>query len=148
MVESRGAWLGRAAGGIDGTVPAPPALVTWAELHGARLGLIVALARPDRLLRSLAARGVVPGVVVRARNHGPVGTSAKRLVAKARGIDLWIATPKCALHAVRAGLFSGPGAPLATLDHTVVLPPELRTRLREVAPGGVRRRDSMGLDAP
>ncbi len=120
-VESRGAWLSGAG------------LVTWDALRGARLGLIVALARPDRLLRWLAARGVVPRVVVRGRNHGPVGASGKRLASGARGLDMWIATPKCALHAARAGLFSAMCAPLATLDHTVLLPPELRRGLRALA---------------
>lgn len=53
-VESRGAW-------VDGG-----GLTTWKVLGAARVGLMAALGRPDRLLRSLARRGVVPRKIGRA----------------------------------------------------------------------------------
>jgi tetraacyldisaccharide 4'-kinase len=113
-VESRGAW-------VDGG-----GLMTWKALGAARVGLLAALGRPDRLLRSLARRGVVPRVVVCGRDHGPLGARAGRRVTKARELDLWLATPKCALHATR----EMPWLPVAVLDHSVTLHAALRNALR------------------
>ena len=123
-VESKGAW-------VDGG-----GLMTWKALGSTRVGLITALARPERLLRSLARRGVFPRAVVSGRDHGPVGARARRLVARVRGVDLWLATAKCALHAAR----ELPWIPVAVLDHSVALDGALRNRLR-----GVWRR-SVSLD--
>jgi tetraacyldisaccharide 4'-kinase len=117
-VESKGA---RVDGG---------GLMTWEVLGATSVGLIAALARPERLLRSLASQGVVPRVVVRGRDHGPLGARACRLAAKRHGVDLWLATPKCALHAAQ----ELPGVPVAILDHTVALPSALRNALRGVRP--------------
>lgn len=67
-------------------------------LAGARIGLVTALARPDRVERQCARLGLVPEVVVRAPDHGP---SSRRSVlaatARERNIDAWITTEKCAL---------------------------------------------------
>jgi hypothetical protein len=117
-VESRGAW-------VDGGT-----LLTWRVLGAVRVGVVSALARPDRLLRSLARRGVVPRAVVCGRDHGPLGARARRLLSRAKGVDLWLATPKCALHAAR----SSPELPLAVLDYEVALHPALRNRLRGLRP--------------
>jgi len=64
---------------------------------------------------------------VRTRDHGPFRGPARLAtrLASAR-VDVWLATPKCALHAAR-GL---PGVPIAVLDHSVALHPELRNQLR------------------
>ncbi len=115
-VESRGAWVN--GGG----------LMTWKVLGATRVGLVTALARPDRLVRSLAGRGVAPRAVVCGRDHGPLGARARRRVVDARGIDLWLATPKCALHV----MLELPGLAVAVLDHSVALHPALRNRLRGV----------------
>jgi tetraacyldisaccharide-1-P 4'-kinase len=114
-VHSRGAW---ADGG---------GLLTWKAMRSARVGLLVALGRPDRVLRWLSRRGVVPRAIVRTRDHGPFRGPARLAtrLASAR-VDVWLATPKCALHAAR-GL---PGVPIAVLDHSVALHPELRNQLR------------------
>ncbi len=130
-VESRGAW-------VEGAE-----LLTWNALRSWRVGLFCALARPDRLVRALARRGVTPGVVVRVRDHGPLGSSAFARLVRARDIDLWLATPKCALHleACRpGGERAGSGGPrhlpvarLARLDASLVLGPSLCARLRGLA---------------
>ena len=115
-VPSRGAW-------VDGG-----ALMTWKAMRCARVGLLVALGRPDRVVRWLSRRGVEPRAIVRGRDHGPFRGPARLAtrLASARGIDVWLATPKCALHASR-GL---PGLPIAVLGHSVALHPELRNHLR------------------
>jgi tetraacyldisaccharide 4'-kinase len=107
----------------------PP--LTWETLRPLRVGLLVALGRPERLVRFLAQRGIVPRAIVWARDHGPFGLHARGRVALAsrfRGIDVWLATPKCALHAERAL----PALPVAVIDRSVVLHPSLRSRLRGI----------------
>ena len=121
-VESRGACDDRGA------------LLTWDAMRSLRVGLVAALGRPERLVRWLGRRGVFPRVVLHGRNHGPFGSGARRAArgAGARGIDVWLATPKCALHAAdaRGGL---PGLTPLVLEHAVALHPTLRNRLRDIA---------------
>jgi tetraacyldisaccharide 4'-kinase len=108
-------------------------LRAWDELAGLRLGLVVALARPERVVASLARRGLVPAVVVRAEDHGRVSADALR---RAPPVDLWMASPKCALHARPALEAVWPGRPaglLGVLDHTVALAPEVAAHLRRLA---------------
>jgi tetraacyldisaccharide 4'-kinase len=104
-VTSRGARLGEA-------------LLSWDDLRPLRLGLVCALGRPRRLLRSLSRQDVTPFVTVLGDDHRPV--AARELGAP---VDLWLATSKCALHVPRTH------APLATLDHDVVCGPTLQGRL-------------------
>jgi tetraacyldisaccharide 4'-kinase len=123
------------------------ALHTWEALARARVGLLCALARPERILRALARRGVTVREVVRARDHGPFGDrDLVRARAAGAGLDLWLATPKCALHvplhvrnapgtALASTLALTLGAPLATLDGRVDLPHWLRTALRGACSG-------------
>lgn len=103
----------------------------WASLRNARVGLLLALARPDRIVRWLVRRGVSPCAIVRAPNHGPVDRRLERACrSTARGeIDVWLATQKCAAHAYHARL----GAPLAVMDHSLALHPAFRSRLRKEA---------------
>lgn len=116
--ESRGAWD---AAGV---------LLTWDVLRSVRVGLLTALARPERVIAALARRGVRPRLVLVGRDHGPIsaGAAIHERERRAPRIDLWLATPKCALHAERARLV----LPLATLDYSVVLPPRLCARLAHV----------------
>jgi tetraacyldisaccharide 4'-kinase len=117
LVHSRGAWVGQS-------------LLTWEALRGQRVALITALARPDRVVRSLERRNVAPVAVVSARDHGPLGLRARlraNAITRAGTVDLWLATGKCALHA--AGAISAK-VPLAVLDHSVTLDPALGVRLR------------------
>jgi hypothetical protein len=103
----------------------------WSELSGLRLGLVVALARPHRILAALARRGLVPSVVVRAEDHGPIPLDALR---RAPPVDLWMASPKCALRARPALQAVWPGRPIAVLEHTVALGPALAGLVRSLAP--------------
>jgi hypothetical protein len=84
-------------------------------------------------------------VHVRAPDHGPVGAATLRACREASRespVDVWLATPKCALHVERCTERNGQsvehevlGAPMATLEYSIVLAPTLCARLRAlVAP--------------
>lgn len=66
-------------------------------LRGKKLGLFTAIARPRRLVDALRRAGLLPAQVVETADHGPVSASARRILATAE-VDLWVATPKCAVH--------------------------------------------------
>ncbi len=119
------------AGPIAGSLGRWGELLTWEAMRSLRVGLLVALGRPQRVVRWLERRGVAARAVVRGRDHGPFRARARWAArsAELRGIDVWLATPKCALHAAR-GL---PGLPVAVLDHSVALDPSLRKHLRGIA---------------
>jgi hypothetical protein len=137
----------------------------WEALRSARVGLVCALGRPDRIVRLLAQNGVVPEVVVAGRDHGPVDASMgsaeisglrggwrafRRRPASAPRVDLWLATPKCALHAAAARTND---APLATLAHGLRLSSGLLAALTAAAQGNTfeisNLRDAAGaFDAP
>ncbi len=116
-------------------------LVSWEALARAPLGLITALARPDRVVRSLTARGARPRVVLRSTDHGPLSPNLARKASRAvreAGIALWLATPKCSIHVARAAGSDGAardrlGAPCAALEHELVLSAPLVARLRQLA---------------
>jgi tetraacyldisaccharide 4'-kinase len=97
---SRGAW-------------SPSGLVPWKEVANARVGLVTALARPDRVLRLLASHQVVPRVIRTFPDHG-------RVRVPRADVDLWLATPKCAV-ALRGVL---------VIDHEPVLDGPTRSALR------------------
>jgi tetraacyldisaccharide-1-P 4'-kinase len=106
--------------------------MTWRAVETQRAGVLTAMARPERLIAALARRGIVPRAIVSVRDHGPFDDSGRRRVEEATaagGLDLWLATPKCALHAARAM----PALPVAVVDQLVTLHPALRTRLRGLA---------------
>ena len=97
-----------------------------------RVGLLCALARPERVIRFLARRGITPLAVVRAADHGPFPPAVlDRARARARSarLDVWHATSKCALH-LPQDADRELGAPLEVLDHTLALDPALVARLR------------------
>lgn len=104
-----------------------------------RVGLVTALAHPERLLQALARRGVRPVGHLRAADHGPV--PPRELAALARATDVVLATAKCALHVevASAALRGRPGGasrllgpratPVCLVEETLELSPELRARL-------------------
>jgi tetraacyldisaccharide 4'-kinase len=114
-VVSRGAWL-------DGR------LIPWREIRARRIGLVCALGRPHRVLRSLALRGIAPVVVVRGPDHG--ATPAGSMRAHAAQVDLWLASAKCALHVPEGACTH---ARVATLDYDLVLSRALCERLSAAA---------------
>jgi len=103
-------------------------LVGWDTLARLRLGLLSALARPDRLLRSLERRGVRVRAVVRARDHGPFARDLidRASTGRGRDVDLWLATPKCALHVFAA---CAPSQRLGVICSTLTLTPALAVEL-------------------
>lgn len=94
----------------------------WDSLRSARVGLVCALARPQRILRSLARRGIVPRVVVRTRDHTPVAIRALREHERSRSVDVWVATRKCSFHVPRP-------TRVLVLPHAILLPSWLRAAL-------------------
>jgi len=110
------------AGAWGGVTPLPVA-----ALRAAHVGLFTAIARPDRLVRALAAVGVRPREIVSVADHRSPEASELTRIRGAR-VDAWIATPKCALHLGGASL----GVPLGILDADVPLAPELLHALARV----------------
>jgi tetraacyldisaccharide 4'-kinase len=114
-------------------------LLAWDAVRPLRVGLVCALARPERILVALARRGVEPVAVIRGPDHGPIrwpGRARTRAGAAVdapfdAGVDLWLATPKCALHA-RGLPFS---APIGVLEQSLSLPGSLRDALTAAAMG-------------
>jgi hypothetical protein len=99
----------------------PGTFLTWAELSRLRVGLFVALSRPCRLLAFLARRGIDPTLVVRVPDHGldPSAIRAHVPLRTSSPLDLWLASPKCALHLEAAGI------PHAVLEHSIQPTPSL-----------------------
>jgi tetraacyldisaccharide 4'-kinase len=131
-------WLGRIA---SSGARVGDAILTWDDLARRRVGLLCALARPERVVRFLEGRGIVLRAIVRACNHGPVPATVLARAKDARiglRIDTWLATRKCALHFAVA--VARPGdvgnflhAPIAAIEHELVLSSALRERLQALA---------------
>jgi tetraacyldisaccharide 4'-kinase len=118
-VASRGARLG-------------DALLSWEELARLRVGLACALARPTRLLSFLRRRGVVPVAIARSPDHAPIDPRAFVEGAAANDdvhVDVWLATPKCALHVPPVGAWRAARPPVATIDYDVVISRALSAEL-------------------
>jgi tetraacyldisaccharide 4'-kinase len=110
-VVSRGAWL-------DGR------LLDWEELRGRRLGIITAVARPDRVIAMLEARGARPLVAI----HGADHHAAVLGQYDSLSLDLWLCTPKGRTH-LRAES-RAEAVPVATLDYALRLDDALERALR------------------
>jgi tetraacyldisaccharide 4'-kinase len=113
-------------------------LRSWDHLAGSRLGLLCALARPERVVRSLERRGIAVRAFVRAPDHGPLDGCFFLRLARAQdeaGIDLWVATPKCAAHIARrvANVGEFLQGRLGAIEHQLVLSNSLTERLRALA---------------
>ncbi len=107
-------------------------LLDWPTLSSLRLGLFVALARPRRVVGTLARQGITPAHVVALGDHAvPPRDLARRL--EALGCDLWLASAKCATRLEPLGI------PHATLDHEVYLSTPLRRALSAI--GSHRHRE-------
>jgi tetraacyldisaccharide 4'-kinase len=100
------------------------------ELAGARIGLVLAVARPLRIVASLARRGIHPTETRLYSDHAvPVRSEgAGWLLGRRRGsVDLWLTTPKCASKL-------GPthaGARVLVLHHRMVVPSALVVSVAE-----------------
>ena len=80
------------------------------------MGVALAVAHPERVLGSLARRGISPEVVVEAADH-----DVPRAPRLERPPAVWLATAKCATKL--GDRFAG--APVWALETKLVLPPEL-----------------------
>jgi tetraacyldisaccharide-1-P 4'-kinase len=90
------------------------------SLRGHTLGLVLTIARPDRILETLARRGIEPALIASfPDHHRPSATELTRLAARStQRIELWLTTGKCAtkLPACIAEV------PVAVLEHRLELP--------------------------
>jgi tetraacyldisaccharide-1-P 4'-kinase len=100
--------------------------LAFSDLRGARVGVVLAVARPDRVLRTLAACGIRPAVTRLFADHAfPRGRAGRDAV------DVWLTTPKCATKLDP----TYDGAPVAVLRRTLALPDALLARCVEaIAP--------------
>ncbi len=98
-----------------------------AGLRGLRVGLATCLARPERVVRALADRGVEIAVHRAFRDHGPAGPLRGK-------VDVWVATEKCALHLSQPGAWSGSDKTIHVLRQEVALSAALRACLDRLAP--------------
>jgi tetraacyldisaccharide 4'-kinase len=124
-VFARGAWR---------TLGAHETLLEWKELRGLRVGLWTAIARPDRVLRALAKKGIHPTVMLLGADHHP--RRAPPSSDRAHGplaLDLWLTTTKCEGHLAQdPNLLGRGGVPVAVLEHAIRLEPSLSDPLRAI----------------
>lgn len=110
-------------------------IVPWGDVAGTRVGLVCASARPHRVLRFLEARGLDVRAMIRDPDHGPLrsGSCLVRGLADAErhsGVDLWLATAKCAIHLERARHLTPSLPGIALIDYSLTLGTKLVERLR------------------
>ncbi|MDI1477415.1 tetraacyldisaccharide 4'-kinase [Polyangium sp. y55x31] len=125
------------ASSIDGALDASGRRHDLASLASQRVGLLVAIARPDRLLAALDRERIHPRAVLCLADHARFdpGTLDR---ARDLGLDAWLTTARCATKLPpRLG-----GAPVLALDHRIDVSP-LLARLsfrgsREGAPACAR----------
>lgn len=98
-------------------------LLAPSELRGLRLGLVLAVARPERVERELLRAGIEPRLVRlcgdHARPRAGLRVRARRLAGAP--LDAWLTTPKCA---TKLGS-SFEGAPILSLEQGAAVPPDL-----------------------
>jgi tetraacyldisaccharide 4'-kinase len=111
-VESRGAFA------PDGT------LLPWSVLAATRIGVLLGVARPERILCTLGSRGIRPAAVSLLADHAPPGAFAVAAASHPRP-DAWLVTSKCRVK-LAATLC---GAPVLEIEHELELPPALQKRL-------------------
>jgi tetraacyldisaccharide 4'-kinase len=94
-----------------------------ADLAGVAIGLLSAVARPERVLHALARRGIRPVTTLAfADHHRPTEAELDRATSRTtHRIDAWVTTGKCATK-LPARLH---GAPVLVLDHALCLSDEL-----------------------
>ena len=126
-VRSRGAILQAPSGGPPRAADDARTPVPYEELARMKLGLFTALARPERVVRWLQSRGVFPGAVIHASDHGTVSAQALASAAATHRIDAWVTTHKCSIHMRNSSLL-----PVYVLEHRVELDLDLRQTFRSV----------------
>jgi tetraacyldisaccharide 4'-kinase len=104
------------ASSIAGVRTSSGRAISTAELGAMRLGLLVAVARPERILRALAAVGVHPVDVRFFGDH-----RAPSRAGRPASVGAWLTTAKCG---TKLGNTYA-GAPVFVLEHRLTLPEAL-----------------------
>jgi tetraacyldisaccharide 4'-kinase len=93
--------------------------VPLSELRGAAIGLVLAVARPARIMEGLARRGLHPVVTLAfPDHHRPTPAELAQVTARTtRRIEAWLTTGKCATKLPSEVA----GAPILILEHVVRL---------------------------
>ena len=109
-------------GGIDRAIAADGSETPLSDLRGSTFGLLLAIARPDRVARALARRGLYPAARIELPDHA-VASAARleRAAAKEQRVKVWLTTAKCAIKLPS----DVAGSPVLVLDHRVDLPKAL-----------------------
>jgi tetraacyldisaccharide 4'-kinase len=84
-------------------------------LEGARVGLVTAIARGDRLARAIVHAGADVVAHAAFADHGPIPARAFEVRTDA-AVDFWLCTSKCHEHAIEAGMQGLRRAPMFALD--------------------------------
>lgn len=99
---------------ISGVVSAAGEGIALDSLKGLPVGLLLAIARPERIVSALARAGVHPAVIVRLADHA-VPTAAILASAARAPVEAWLTTARCATKVpARVG-----GRPVLALQHHV-----------------------------
>ncbi len=119
-------------------IPLGPAA---SALRGALVGVLTAIARPERLLSALAHAGLDVRAHVHLGDHGAVDdarvTDAVIAANRTSEITKWVVTPKCAEHLLPLprleSLLDRHGTPVVCLEGRADLSPRVRSALAAVA---------------
>jgi len=108
---------------IAGAVDASGRLFSLGELSSSRVGVLLTVARPERVLDALACRGLFAVRFVRYGDHErpKPGELDRLLRGPGHRVDVWITTEKCATN-LPSTLAR---APVLALRHELELPPSL-----------------------
>jgi tetraacyldisaccharide 4'-kinase len=107
---------------LDGARDPEGARASLSDLRSTCFGLLVAIARPDRVIRSLARRGLHAAATIELGDHDqPAIFQLERAAARKQRVKLWLTTPKCALKLPPKVA----GSPVFVLDHRIELPKTL-----------------------
>jgi tetraacyldisaccharide 4'-kinase len=110
----------RATSRLTGAIDSVGKRVAPSELRS--FGLLLAIARPDRVARTLARRGLRATATIELADHAaPALAELERWAAKSAPVDVWLTTQKCATKLPP----SIGRAPVLALDHRVELPKAL-----------------------
>ncbi|NUQ76863.1 MAG: tetraacyldisaccharide 4'-kinase, partial [Polyangiaceae bacterium] len=102
---------------VAGALDAAGHAIDLATLRGLRAGLLLAVARPERIRRALLACGIEPVTRLEFADHAALTIAdLERARASARrDPDVWLTTARCATKLPR----ELGGAPVLALDHRV-----------------------------
>jgi tetraacyldisaccharide 4'-kinase len=103
---------------IEGAIDAAGRRHDLSALRPLRAGLLLAIAHPERVLRSLARRGITPCAVVTLADHASFAALLRRPPQGAAfdvDVDVWLTTSRCA---TKLPVALG-AAPVLALDHRI-----------------------------